>query len=97
MTFRAAQDRRADHRDLPGPADLLPDRAPDTPGHRTTDHTRRALRRATGQTRRPADLRSLARLRLIPATANEPPGIPQPSPLQARLLALLEIDPTRPR
>lgn len=40
---------------------------------------------------------ALARLRLIPATANEPPGIPQPPPLQARLLALLEVDPTRPR
>jgi transposase len=42
-------------------------------------------------------LEALARLRLIPATANEPPGIPQPPPLQARLLALLEVDPTRPR
>jgi transposase len=40
---------------------------------------------------------ALARLRLIPATANEPPGIPQPPPLQARLLTLLEVDPTRPR
>ncbi|WP_232241399.1 IS1634 family transposase [Kutzneria sp. 744] len=40
---------------------------------------------------------ALARLRLIPATASEPPGIPQPPPLQARLLALLEVDPTRPR
>lgn len=40
---------------------------------------------------------ALARLRLIPATAHEPPGIPQPPPLQARLLALLGVDPTRPR
>jgi transposase len=40
---------------------------------------------------------ALARLRLIPATASEPPGIPPPPPLQARLLALLEVDPTRPR
>jgi transposase len=40
---------------------------------------------------------ALAQLRLIPATTREPPGIPQPSPLQARLLALLEVDPTRPR
>ena len=40
---------------------------------------------------------ALARLRLIPATASEPPGIPQPPPLQAQLLALLEVDPTRPR
>jgi transposase len=40
---------------------------------------------------------ALARLRLIPATTHEPPGIPQPPPLQARLLALLKVDPTRPR
>jgi uncharacterized protein DUF4277 len=40
---------------------------------------------------------ALARLRLIPATDGQPPGIPQPSPLQIRLLALLGVDPTRPR
>ncbi len=40
---------------------------------------------------------ALARLRLIPATGGQPPGIPQPPPLQARLLALLDVDPTRPR
>jgi transposase len=40
---------------------------------------------------------ALARLRLIPATTSEPPGIPQPPPLQARLLALLGVDPTTPR
>ncbi len=40
---------------------------------------------------------ALARLRLIPATAGQPPGIPQPSPLQTRLLDLLGVDPTRPR
>ena len=40
---------------------------------------------------------ALARLRLIPATAHEPPGIPQPPPLQARLLTLLKVDPTKPR
>ena len=37
---------------------------------------------------------ALAGLRLIPATGGEPPGIPQPSPLQARLLDLLGVDPT---
>lgn len=42
-------------------------------------------------------LEALVRLRLIPATTSEPPGIPQPPPLQTRLLALLNIDPTRPR
>jgi hypothetical protein len=41
----------------PSTADLLPDRTPDTAGDRPTDHTRRALRRAPGQTHRPADLR----------------------------------------
>jgi transposase len=40
---------------------------------------------------------ALARLRLIPAVNGQPPGIPQPPPLQARLLALLDVDPTRPR
>jgi transposase len=40
---------------------------------------------------------ALARLRLIPATGGQPPGIPQPPPLQVRLLALLDVDPTTPR
>jgi transposase len=40
---------------------------------------------------------ALARLRLIPAVNGQPPGIPQPPPLQARLLDLLGVDPTRPR
>lgn len=40
---------------------------------------------------------ALARLRLIPATGGQPPGIPQPPPLQVRLLDLLDVDPTRPR
>jgi transposase len=40
-------------------------------------------------------LRALAGLRLIPATAGQPAIIPQPSPLQARLLGLLDVDPTR--
>ena len=39
---------------------------------------------------------ALARLRLIPAVGGQPPGIPQPAPLQARLLDLLGVDPTRP-
>jgi transposase len=39
---------------------------------------------------------ALASLRLIPATAGQPPGIPQPQPLQARLLDLLGVDPTQP-
>ncbi|MET7653417.1 DUF4277 domain-containing protein [Streptomyces sp. NPDC005486] len=45
----------------------------------------------------PALLKALARLRLIPAANGQPPGIPQPPPLQARLLDLLGVDPTRPR
>lgn len=40
---------------------------------------------------------ALARLRLIPAVNGQPPGIPQPPPLQATLLALLDVDPTKPR
>lgn len=40
---------------------------------------------------------ALARLRLIPATSTAPPGIPQPLPLQAKLLDLLDVDPTQPR
>ncbi len=40
---------------------------------------------------------ALSGLRLIPATAGRPPGIPQPPPLQAHILALLDVDPTRPR
>jgi transposase len=39
---------------------------------------------------------ALARLRLIPASGHDPPVIPQPPPLQARLLELLDIDPTQP-
>ena len=39
---------------------------------------------------------ALAPLRLIPAAAGHPPGIPQPQPLQARLLDLLGVDPTQP-
>ena len=40
---------------------------------------------------------ALASLRLNPATAGSPPTIPQPPALQARLLELLDVDPTRPR
>ena len=40
---------------------------------------------------------ALASLRLAPATATDPPGIPRPPPLQARLMELLNVDPTQPR
>jgi len=40
---------------------------------------------------------ALARLRLLPATGTDPPVIPQPPPLQARILQLLTVDATRPR
>jgi hypothetical protein len=40
---------------------------------------------------------ALARLRLRPASGPDPPIIPQPPPLQARILELLEVDATRPR
>ncbi len=39
---------------------------------------------------------ALARLRLIPATNDQPATIPQPGPVQARLLDLLAVDPTQP-
>ena len=39
---------------------------------------------------------ALAHLRLIPASSNHPPIIPRPPPLQAHLLHLLDVDPTRP-
>jgi len=39
---------------------------------------------------------ALARLRLIPGSGHDPPIIPQPPPLQARLLQLLDVDPTQP-
>jgi transposase len=38
---------------------------------------------------------ALAHLRLIPASGHDPPIIPQPPPLQARLLHLLDVDPTQ--
>jgi hypothetical protein len=37
---------------------------------------------------------TLAPLRLIPANADQPATIPKPGPLQARLLELLDVDPT---
>ena len=40
---------------------------------------------------------ALARLHLVPATANAPPMIPQPTGLQARILELLEVDPITTR
>ncbi|MGH3370031.1 MAG: IS1634 family transposase, partial [Nocardioidaceae bacterium] len=40
---------------------------------------------------------ALARLHLIPATANAPPIIPAPTGVQARLLELLDVDPLATR
>jgi hypothetical protein len=40
---------------------------------------------------------ALAGLRLNPARGRDPPTIPTPAPLPAKLLALLNVDPTRPR
>jgi Domain of unknown function (DUF4277) len=40
---------------------------------------------------------ALAWLRLNPARGHDPPTIPAPAPLPARLLELLRVDPTRPR
>jgi hypothetical protein len=41
-------------------------------------------------------LSTLAGMQLIPATATGPAQIPRPSPVQARLLELLSVDPTHP-
>ena len=41
-------------------------------------------------------LTALAGMQLIPATPTSPAQIPRPSPVQARLLELLDVDPTRP-
>lgn len=40
---------------------------------------------------------ALARLHLVPSTANAPPTIPQPTGVQARLLDLLDVDPLTTR
>jgi Domain of unknown function (DUF4277) len=40
---------------------------------------------------------ALAGLRLNPARGHDPPTIPDPPPLQAKLLELLKVDPTHPR
>jgi hypothetical protein len=40
---------------------------------------------------------ALGGLRLNPARGHDPPTIPTPPPLQAKLLELLNVDPTRPR
>jgi hypothetical protein len=40
---------------------------------------------------------ALAWLRLNPARGHDPPTIPAPPPLPAKLLGLLDVDPTRPR
>jgi len=42
-------------------------------------------------------LQALGDLRLIPARHGQPPTIPKPGHLQARLLNLLHVDPTQPR
>jgi hypothetical protein len=42
-------------------------------------------------------LQALGELRLVPAHNGKPPKIPQPGYLQAKLLALLNVDPTQPR
>lgn len=52
-----------------------------------------------GQKAKPTGMlifQALAGLRLIPATNGQPATIPQPGPVQARLLRLLAVDPTTP-
>ncbi|MEV6742712.1 IS1634 family transposase [Streptomyces sp. NPDC051104] len=40
---------------------------------------------------------ALGRLQLIPGTSTDPPQVPLPQGIQAQLLELLNVDPTRPR
>lgn len=52
-----------------------------------------------GQKAKPTGMlifQALAGLRLIPAANGQPATIPQPGPVQARLLDLLAVDPTKP-
>jgi hypothetical protein len=54
---------------------------------------------AAGRPRKPTGrliFDALSRLRLIPAGDGRPAIIPRPAPLQARLLDLLDVDPTQP-
>ena len=91
---------RPDHRDLPGPADLLPGRAagPPSAGPARRDDDRPArLRPRPGPPHRQDHLPALADLRLIPAHDGNPATIPKPVGVQARLLDLLKIDISRPR
>ena len=86
---------RPDHRDLPGPADLLPGRTAGPPGAGPARRDDTGLpgygpapARPTGKT----IFRALADLRLIPAHDGNPATIPKPAGVQARLLDLLNID-----
>ena len=86
-----------DHRDLPGPARSSAwsngRSAAPSPPTCTLDGL------YVGQPAKPTGrliFQALARLRLLPASGHDPPIIPQPPPLQARLLQLLDVDPTQP-
>lgn len=63
------------------------------PEQKMTGFTGRSTARPTGR----LIFDALARLQLVPATANAPPIIPPPTGVQAHLLELLDIDPTTSR
>ncbi|MEO7556329.1 MAG: IS1634 family transposase [Acidimicrobiales bacterium] len=63
------------------------------PEYKMTGFSGRPTARPTGR----LIFDALARLHLIPATANSPPIIPAPTGVQAQLLALLDVDPLATR
>lgn len=63
------------------------------PEHKMTGFSGRPTARPTGR----LIFDALARLHLVPATANAPPIVPAPTGVQARILELLDIDPLTSR
>ncbi len=86
----------AGHRDLPGPARLLPGRTPGAPRHRPRPHPPRAVCRPTGQAYRAADLPGAGRLAAHPRQRPRSAGHP-PTPTAARPTArTARCRPTQP-
>jgi hypothetical protein len=72
----------AGHRDLPGPAHLLPGRTPGPPRHRPRPHLGWAVPRPASQAHRAADLRDPGRLAAAPRNRPRPTDHP-PTPATA--------------
>lgn len=63
------------------------------PELKMTGFSRRAAIQPTGR----LIFDALARLHLVPATANAPPIVPAPAGVEAQILELLEVDPLTTR